>query len=69
MNPDELPTWIRIRPDLNADDAERIAQLPEIEYAGIWAQIQAHRVRGRAHARASSCSAPTRAIRRSTAAS
>jgi putative ABC transport system permease protein len=40
VNPDNLPKWIRIRPDLNAEEAERIAQLPQIEYAGIWAQIQ-----------------------------
>ena len=40
VNPDALPKWIRVRPDLNADEAARIAQLPQIEYAGIWAQIQ-----------------------------
>ena len=40
VNPDALPKWIRIRPDLNADEADRIAALPLIKYAGIWAQIQ-----------------------------
>jgi putative ABC transport system permease protein len=40
VNPDALPKWIRVRPDLNAEEANRIAQLPQIEYAGIWAQIQ-----------------------------
>jgi len=40
VNPDELPKWIRIRPDLTADEADHIAALPQIEYAGIWAQIQ-----------------------------
>jgi putative ABC transport system permease protein len=40
VNPDNLPKWIRIRPELQADEAERISQLPQVEYAGIWAQIQ-----------------------------
>src|ERR1019366_780482 len=40
VNPDALPKWIRIRPDLQAEEADRIAALPQIEYAGIWAQIQ-----------------------------
>lgn len=40
VNPQSLPAWIRIRPDLTTDDAERIARLPEIKYAAIWAQIQ-----------------------------
>jgi putative ABC transport system permease protein len=40
VNPDALPKWIRIRPDINAEEADRIARLPQIEYAGIWAQIQ-----------------------------
>ncbi|MEA3245483.1 MAG: ABC transporter permease [Gemmatimonadota bacterium] len=41
VNPDRLPKWIRIRPDLTWDEAERIAALPQVFYAGIWAQIQA----------------------------
>ena len=41
VNPDQLPAHIRIRPDLRAEEAERIAELPQIQYAGIWSQIQA----------------------------
>jgi putative ABC transport system permease protein len=40
VNPDNLPKSVRVRPDLTADDARVIAALPEIEYAGIWGQIQ-----------------------------
>lgn len=40
VNPDNPPKWIRIRPNLSAEEADRIAQLPQIGYAGIWAQIQ-----------------------------
>ena len=39
LNPDRLPKWIRVRPDLVEAEAERIAQLPEISYAAIWGQI------------------------------
>ncbi len=39
VNPDRLPKWIRVRPDLVEAEAERIRQLPEISYAAIWAQI------------------------------
>jgi putative ABC transport system permease protein len=38
VNPDRLPKWIRVRPDLVEAEAERIKQLPEVEYAAIWAQ-------------------------------
>lgn len=38
VNPDQLPKWIRVRPDLVDAEAERIRQLPEISYAAIWAQ-------------------------------
>jgi len=38
VNPDRLPKWIRVRPDLNKREAERIATLPEVAYAAIWAQ-------------------------------
>ncbi|MEO7502169.1 MAG: ABC transporter permease [Gemmatimonadaceae bacterium] len=41
VNPDQLPKWIRIRPDLSEPEAERIARLPEVQYAGMWAQTQA----------------------------
>ena len=33
LNPDQLPKEVRIRPDLTPRDAERIAQLPEVDYA------------------------------------
>ena len=41
VNPAQLPAYIRIRPDLRAEEAQRIAQLPQVGYAGIWAQMQA----------------------------
>ena len=39
LNPDALPKWVRVRPDLTKREAERIAMLPEIAYGAIWAQI------------------------------
>ncbi len=41
VNPENLPQWIRIRPNLAQAEADRIASLPEIQYAGMWAQSQA----------------------------
>ena len=41
VNPDQLPAYIRIRPDLRAEEAQRIAQLPQVGYAGIWSSLQA----------------------------
>jgi putative ABC transport system permease protein len=38
VNPDALPAWIRIRPDVSRREAERIASLPEIGFAALWAQ-------------------------------
>ena len=38
LNPDALPKWVRVRPDLRPEEAEMIAALPEIAYAAIWAQ-------------------------------
>jgi putative ABC transport system permease protein len=38
VNPDRLPKWIRVRPDLIEAEAERIRQLPEVGYAAIWGQ-------------------------------
>jgi putative ABC transport system permease protein len=38
VNPNQLPKWIRVRPDLVEAEAQRIKQLPEIAYAAIWAQ-------------------------------
>ena len=39
LNPQNLPRWVRVRPDLSHAEAERIARLPEIQYAALWAQI------------------------------
>lgn len=41
VNPDNLPKWIRVRPDLSDAEARRISMLPEISYAAIWGQAQA----------------------------
>jgi putative ABC transport system permease protein len=41
VNPDALPKYIRVRPDLRAEEAARLAELPQIRYASIWSQIQA----------------------------
>ena len=38
VNPDRLPSSVRNRPDLTPQEAARIAQLPDVSYAGIWAQ-------------------------------
>src|SRR5512143_3003955 len=39
LNPDALPKWVRVRPNLTKREADRIAQLPEISYGAIWAQV------------------------------
>ena len=39
LNPDRLPYEVRIRPVLQRSDAEAIRRLPEVRYAGIWAQV------------------------------
>jgi putative ABC transport system permease protein len=41
LNPDALPKWVRVRPNLTKYEADRIAALPEISYGAIWAQIAA----------------------------
>ena len=41
LNPDQLPWYVRSRPDLRPVEAERIAALPQVAYAAIWSQIQA----------------------------
>jgi putative ABC transport system permease protein len=41
LNPDALPRWVRVRPDLREQEAAAIAALPEIGYAAIWAQTLA----------------------------
>ena len=38
LNPQDLPKWVRARPDLTPDEAARIQALPEVGYAGIWGQ-------------------------------
>jgi putative ABC transport system permease protein len=38
INPDNPPVWVRVRPDLAADEARVIARLPEIRYAALWGQ-------------------------------
>jgi putative ABC transport system permease protein len=39
LNPDAVPKWIRVRPNLTKHEADRIAALPGIAYGSIWAQI------------------------------
>src|SRR5580765_2871040 len=39
LNPENLPKWVRVRPDLSIAEGERIAALPEIQYAALWGQI------------------------------
>ena len=39
VNPDNLPKYIRVRPDLTQEEAVRIAALPQVHYAAIWSQI------------------------------
>ena len=41
VNPAQLPAYIRIRPDVRPEEAQRIALLPQVSYAGIWASLQA----------------------------
>ncbi|MHB1312645.1 MAG: ABC transporter permease [Gemmatimonadaceae bacterium] len=41
LNPDALPKWVRIRPDLSRDEAVAINRLPEVTYGAIWVQLQA----------------------------
>ena len=38
VNPDRLPKWIRVRPDLEEPEATRIRALPEVSYAAMWGQ-------------------------------
>ncbi len=38
LNPDRLPKYVRIRPDLIDDEAARIRALPEVAYASLWGQ-------------------------------
>jgi len=49
VNPDRLPKWIRVRPDLVEEEAARIRQLPEIGYAAMWAQTAGRLTYGAQH--------------------
>jgi putative ABC transport system permease protein len=40
LNPDNLPAEVRIRPVLNEADAEAIARIDAVRYAGVWVQVQ-----------------------------
>jgi putative ABC transport system permease protein len=39
LNPDALPREVRLRPALKPEEAEAIAQLPEIRYSSLWTQV------------------------------
>jgi putative ABC transport system permease protein len=41
INPQNPPLYVRVRPDLSEEEAARIRRLPEIGYAGLWAQTLA----------------------------
>ena len=42
LNPDALPREVRIRPVLSTEEAEAIADLPEIHYSAIWMGVFEH---------------------------
>ncbi len=39
VNPDRLPFEVRIRPVVSRTDAEAVARVPQIAYAGMWVQL------------------------------
>ncbi|MGH7499546.1 MAG: ABC transporter permease, partial [Gemmatimonadales bacterium] len=39
LNPDRLPYAVRIRPVLASTDADALARVPQIAYAGMWVQL------------------------------
>jgi putative ABC transport system permease protein len=39
VNPDQLPREVRIRPALRSEEADAIAELPEIWYSAIWTGV------------------------------
>jgi putative ABC transport system permease protein len=41
LNPEALPKWVRIRPDLTEAEAMALDRLPQIKYAAVWAQVMA----------------------------
>ncbi len=54
INPEAVPKYVRIRPNLSELEAQRIAALPEVQYAALWAQavgrleFEGNRTRGMA---------------------
>ncbi|GAC1647182.1 MAG: ABC transporter permease [Gemmatimonadaceae bacterium] len=49
LNPDRLPRYVRVRPNLTIAEAERLRMLPTIAYASLWAQVAARLERGAVH--------------------
>jgi putative ABC transport system permease protein len=39
LNPDRLPYEVRIRPIVSQTDAEAVARVPQVAYAGLWVQL------------------------------
>ncbi len=39
LNPDALPKEVRIRPVIKPEEAEALARLPDLRYAGTWVQL------------------------------
>jgi putative ABC transport system permease protein len=39
VNPDRLPYEVRIRPVLSPTDAQAVARVPQVAYAGMWVQL------------------------------
>ena len=39
LNPDRLPYEVRIRPIVSRTDAEAVARVPQVAYAGLWVQL------------------------------
>jgi putative ABC transport system permease protein len=39
LNPDRLPYEVRIRPIVSSTDAQALARLPQVAYAGVWVQL------------------------------
>ena len=39
VNPDRLPYEVRIRPIVSTTDADAVARLPQVVYAGMWVQL------------------------------
>lgn len=41
INPNNIPKYIRIRPDISQAEADRVRALPEVRYASLWGQTLA----------------------------